>query len=157
MTFGCNSGIKIFVQPDLSPIDKVTGKPTGVGSAIGLEYQILDDARHPDAKLGVNGDRMLGSLYDLMSASKNKKPNSIGEWNTARIVAKGNHVQYWLNGKKILSFTRGSAAFRQAVAASKFKDIPNFGEWPDGHIHYCKNTAARSLVPQHKNPHALSD
>lgn len=134
MTPGCNSGIKIFVQPDLSPIDKVTGKPTGVGSAIGLEYQILDDARHPDAKLGVNGDRTLGSLYDLMPASKNKKPNYIGEWNTARIVAKGNHVQYWLNGKKILSFTRGSKAFRQAVADSKFKDIPDFGEWPDGHI-----------------------
>jgi Domain of Unknown Function (DUF1080) len=133
-TPGCNSGIKIFVQPNISPIDKVTGKPTAVGSAIGLEYQILDDERHPDAKLGINGDRTLGSLYDLMPASKNKKPNFIGEWNTARIVSRGNHVDYYLNGDKILSFTRGSKAFRAAVAASKFKDIPNFGEWPAGHI-----------------------
>ena len=54
---GCNSGIKIFVQPNISPIDKITGKPTGKGSAIGLEYQILDDVKHPDAKLGHDGDR----------------------------------------------------------------------------------------------------
>jgi len=132
-TPGCNSGIKIFVQPDLSAITG-TGATTNVGSAIGLEYQILDDARHPDAKLGRDGDRTLGSLYDLMTASADKKPNYIGEWNTARIVARGNHVEYWLNGKKILSFTRGSAAFRKAVADSKYHNIPNFGEWPDGHI-----------------------
>ncbi len=133
ITPGANSGIKIFVQPDLSAVTPA-GVATNVGSAIGLEYQILDDERHPDAKLGVNGDRTLGSLYDLMPASKNKKPNFIGEWNTARIVSRGNHVDYYLNGEKILSFTRGSKAFRAAVAASKFKDIPNFGEWPDGHI-----------------------
>ena len=66
-TPGCNSGIKIFVQPSIRPIDKVTGKPTGVGSAIGLEYQILDDERHPDAKLGRDGDRKLGALYDFDS------------------------------------------------------------------------------------------
>jgi 3-keto-disaccharide hydrolase len=145
ITPGCNSGIKIFVQPNLSPIDKVTGKPAAVGSAIGLEYQILDDARHPDAKLGRNGDRTLGSLYDLMTASKNKKPNFIGEWNTARIVARGNRVEHWLNGKKILSYTRGSAAFRKAVAESKFKDIPNFGEWPNGYI----------LLQEHGSPVAF--
>jgi hypothetical protein len=133
ITPGCNSGIKIFVQPNLNPIAG-TGATTNVGSAIGLEYQILDDARHPDAKLGRDGDRTLGSLYDLFPADKDKQPNYIGEWNTARIVVRGNHVEHWLNGKKILSYTRGSAAFRKAVADSKFKNIPGFGEWPDGHI-----------------------
>jgi hypothetical protein len=134
MSTGCNSGIKIFVQPHISPIDKVTGKPTGVGSAIGLEYQILDDANHPDAKLGRDGDRKLGALYDLIPCDPTKPVNPVGEWNRARIVSKGNHVENWLNGRKILEYDRGSEAFRAAVAKSKFKNIPNFGEWADGHI-----------------------
>lgn len=134
ITPGANSGIKIFTQTDLSPIDKKTGKPTPVGSAIGLEFQILDDARHPDAKLGLNGDRTIGSLYDLIPASKDKKVKPLGEWNQARILSKGKHVTFWLNGQKTVEFERGSADFRAAVAKSKFKDIPNFGEWADGHI-----------------------
>jgi len=133
-TPGCNSGIKIFVQPNLSPIDKATGKPTGVGSAIGMEFQILDDERHPDAKLGRNGDRKLGSFYDVLPAPTTKKVAPMGEWNHARILSQGKHVEFWLNGEKILEFERGSAAFREAVALSKFKDIPDFGEWADGHI-----------------------
>jgi hypothetical protein len=133
-TPGANSGIKIFVQPNLSAIDKKTGKPVSVGSSIGMEFQILDDDRHPDAKLGKNGNRKLGSLYDLIPApvEKNRKP--VGEWNQLRIVSRGKHVEFFLNGKKTVEFDRGSEAFRKAVAGSKFKDIPNFGEWEDGHI-----------------------
>jgi hypothetical protein len=134
MTTGCNSGIKIFVQPSISPVDKVTGKPTGVGSAIGLEYQILDDVNHPDAKLGRNGDRKLGSLYDLIPCDPGKPVNPMGEWNHALIISRGTHVEHWLNGKKILEYDRSSPEFHEAVALSKFKDIPDFGEWPDGHI-----------------------
>jgi hypothetical protein len=134
ITEGANSGIKYFVQPNISPIDKTTGKPTAVGSAIGPEYQILDDLRHPDAKAGRNGNRTLGSLYDLIPAATAKKPSPIGEWNTARIVVAGKHVEHWLNGEKILEYERGSEAFRKTVAQSKFKDIPDFGEWSDGHI-----------------------
>jgi len=133
-TAGCNSGIKIFVQPDLSPIDKKTGKPAGVGSAIGMEFQILDDLKHPDAKLGRNGDRTIGSLYDLIPAPKDKKVLPIGEWNSARILSQGKHVTFWLNGKQTVAFERGSVEFRAAVAKSKFKDVPDFGEWSDGHI-----------------------
>ncbi len=133
-TKGCNSGIKIFVQPDISPIDKVTGKPTGLGSAIGLEFQILDDLTHPDAKLGRNGDRKEGSLYDLIPAPADKRLLPVGEWNHARIVSQGKHVEFWLNGALTVQFERGSPEFRQAVALSKFKNIPDFGEWPDGHI-----------------------
>ena len=133
-TIGCNSGIKIFVQPDISPIDKVTGQPTAVGSAIGMEFQILDDEHHPDAKLGRDGDRTLGSLYDLIPAPTDKKVMPVGEWNHARIVSQDKHVEFWLNGEKTVEFERGSLEFRAAVAESKFKNIPNFGEWPDGHI-----------------------
>ena len=133
-TTGCNSGIKIFVQPNISPIDKVTGQPTTVGSAIGMEFQILDDEHHPDAKLGRNGDRTEGSLYDLIPAPTNKIVMPVGEWNHARIVSQGKHVEFWLNGEKTLEFERGSPAFRDTVAKSKFKDIPDFGEWADGHI-----------------------
>jgi len=133
-TTGCNSGIKIFVQPNISPIDKVTGKPTAVGSAIGMEFQILDDEHHPDAKLGRDGDRTLGSLYDLIPAPKDKKSMPVGEWNHARILSQGKQVEFWLNGELTVKFDRSSPAFREAVAKSKFKDIPGFGEWADGHI-----------------------
>jgi len=134
ITPGANSGIKIFVQPNLSPVDKKTGRPTGTGSAIGMEFQILDDLRHPDAKLGRDGDRTLGSLYDLIPAPKDKKVLPVGAWNHARILSQGKHVEFWLNGEKTVEFERGSAVFRAAVEASKFKNIPDFGEWADGHI-----------------------
>ena len=134
MTPGCNSGIKIFVQPNLPPVDKQTGQETVFGSAIGLEFQILDDERHPDAKLGRDGDRTVGSLYDLMPAPKDKKCLPPGEWNHARILSQGRHVEFWLNGRKTVEFERGSPEFRTLVAASKFHNIPGFGEWADGHI-----------------------
>ena len=122
---GTNSGIKYFVDPDLNK---------GPGSAIGLEYQILDDLRHPDAKLGKNGDRTMASLYDLIPASKNKKVNPIGSWNTARIVVHGPHVEHWLNGEKVLEYTRFTPEFRQLVKESKYKVWPNFGELQSGNI-----------------------
>jgi len=134
ITEGANSGIKYFVQPNLSPINKATGKRTGAGSAIGLEFQILDDLRHPDAKLGKNGNRTIGSLYDLIPAATNKLVNPIGEWNSARIVVTGKHVEHWLNGLKVLEYERGSEAYEKLVAGSKYKNIPQFGDWADGHI-----------------------
>ena len=133
ITPGANSGIKYFCQPNLDPITG-TGAKTTTGSAIGLEFQILDDARHPDAKAGRDGNRTIGSLYDLMTAAASKQPNPIGEWNTARLLVQGNHVEHWLNGQKVLAYERGTPAFREIVAFSKYKTIPGFGEWADGHI-----------------------
>ena len=133
ITPGANSGIKYFVQPNLDPITG-TGAKAATGSAIGCEYQILDDARHPDAKMGRDGNRTLGSLYDLIPAAADKKPNPIGEWNTARIVVQGNHIEHWLNGAKVVEYDRSLHEFRDLVAQSKYKTIPGFGEWPDGHI-----------------------
>jgi hypothetical protein len=122
---GANSGIKYYVDTDLNK---------GEGSAIGLEYQLLDDARHPDAKMGRNGDRTLASLYDLIPAAADKPTRPIGEWNEARVVSNGRHVEHWLNGRKVLEYERGSDAFRKLVAISKYKVWPSFGERPSGPI-----------------------
>ena len=124
LTEGANSGIKYFVTEQ---------QPQTPGSAIGLEYQLLDDARHPDAKLGINGNRTLASLYDLIPAT-NKKPNPVGEWNHARIVVRGRHVEHWLNGVKVLEYERGGKEFLAHKAESKFKDRKDFGEAAKGHI-----------------------
>jgi hypothetical protein len=129
LTPGANSGIKYFVQLNGGPDSK-----PGASYPVGCEFQILDDALHPDAKLGHDGDRTVGSLYDLIPPVANKKTRAISEWNTARILVQGNYVEHWLNGKKVLAYERGSAAFRATVAQSKFKNIPGFGEWKDGHI-----------------------
>lgn len=133
ITPGANSGIKYFCQPNLDPVTG-TGDKAATGSAIGLEFQILDDVRHPDAKLGRDGNRTIGSLYDLITAAPTKKPHQIGEWNTARILVNSKHVEHWLNGVKVVEYERGTPAFREIVAKSKYKNIPGFGEWADGHI-----------------------
>ena len=106
VTKGANSGIKYFILPRTN---------------LGCEFQILDDETHPDAKLGKPGTRLQGSLYDVIPP-KGKKDKPIGKWNQARIVANGNHVEHWLNGKKVVEFERGSDAFKALVAESKFKD-----------------------------------
>ncbi len=126
LTEGANSGIKYYVNTDLNK---------GPGSSIGLEYQILDDERHPDAKLGNHeGSRTVASLYDLIQADVNKPINPIGEWNTAHIISKDNHVEHWLNGMKVLEYERGSEAYRKLVSESKYVKWPNFGEAPNGPI-----------------------
>ena len=119
LTEAANSGIKYFFDP------KVNGGTT-------LEYQVLD-AKHPDAAKGRDGNRKVGSFYDVMPAV-NAKPNPVGEWNTAMIVCQGKKVEHWLNGEKVLEFERGSEAFRAAVALSKFGKSPNWGEQVSGHI-----------------------
>jgi hypothetical protein len=124
LTPGANSGIKYFV---------IEEQPKTPGSAKGLEYQLLDDAGHPDAKLGIRGNRTCASLYDLIPAA-NKPPAPIGAWNRARILVRGKHVEHWLNGVKVLEFERGGPEFLAHKAESKFKDIPGFGEYPRGHI-----------------------
>ncbi|HEY4968248.1 MAG TPA: DUF1080 domain-containing protein [Puia sp.] len=126
MTPGANSGVKYFVT--------LTEK--NEGSAIGLEYQVLDDKLHPDAKLGRDGDRTLASLYDLIASVKPERfIRPIGQWNTGRIIVyPNNHVEHYLNGIKVLEYERGSPAFRSLVAVSKYKIWPNFGEAPEGYI-----------------------
>ena len=131
ITKGANSGIKYFVDPQLNK---------GVGSAIGCEFQILDDKNHPDAKAGVNGNRTIGSLYDLIAAEnlsihgRSKQFKGIGNWNKARIVIKGPLVEHWLNNEKVIEYDRSSQMFRALVAYSKYKNWSQFGQWTSGHI-----------------------
>ena len=130
---GANSGIKYFVDCSLNK---------GTGSAIGCEFQILDDKKHPDAKKGVKGNRTLGSLYDLITAdahifnpneSTSKRVNR-GRWNRAKIVSKDNYAAHYLNGIKIVEYERGTQIWKALVAYSKYKDWPNFGELEKGNI-----------------------
>lgn len=124
ITEGANSGVKYFVDPD---------ENKGEGSAIGCEFQILDDLRHPDAKLGVKGNRQLGSLYDLIPAPADKPFKGVGTWNTAMVVVQGNHVEHWLNGVKIVEYERNTQEWNALVAYSKYKNWNNFGNH-DGRI-----------------------
>lgn len=131
ITAGANSGIKYYV----------TEKEKSSGSAFGLEYQLLDDKLHPDAKLytSVPGSRTLASLYDMMPG-KNKRFSGVGIWNQAVLKAfPDKRVEYWLNGFKTLEFVRGSDEFREAVKGSKYaapayNEFGRFGEAESGHI-----------------------
>lgn len=126
LTEGANSGIKYYVDTNINK---------GEGSSIGLEYQILDDAKHPDAKKGNHeGSRTVSSLYDLIKADPKKPIKAIGEWNTAHIISKGNHVEHYLNGAKVLEYDRKSDAYRKLVSESKYAKWPNFGELDNGQI-----------------------
>jgi len=154
ITPGANSGIKYFV---------VEGLNKGVGSAIGLEFQILDDKLHPDGKKGVEGNRTVGSLYDLIAAENLSEPgppvkrinasgewddshltaylkearkrfNEPGKWNKARLVVRDGHVEHWLNNIKVVEYDRGSQIYRNLVAKSKYAKFDSFGEAPSGHL-----------------------
>lgn len=122
MTRGANSGVKYFVQTDAK------------GGALGLEFQILDDEVHPDGKKGVDGNRTVGAVYDLYPPAKDKKVEPVGQWNHGRVIARGKHVEHWLNGSKVVEFERGSEDFKQHIDASKYKKSAGFGLWNDGHI-----------------------
>jgi len=126
LTEGANSGVKYFV----------TLKEQTKGSAIGLEYQILDDEKHPDAKLGREGNRTLASLYDLITSNRESRARRpIGQWNRGRVVVTAdNQVTHYLNGIKMLTYKRGSKEFKDLVQMSKYKDWANFGEAVKGHI-----------------------
>lgn len=126
LTPGANSGVKYFV----------TLAEDSKGSAIGLEYQVLDDTLHPDAKLGRDGNRTLASLYDLIKADKQKRfLRSIGKWNFGRIIVyPDNKVEHYLNGVKVLEYVRGSKDYKDLVATSKYVVWKNFGEAGQGHL-----------------------
>ncbi|MES2891918.1 MAG: DUF1080 domain-containing protein [Bacteroidota bacterium] len=129
LTDTANSGVKYFV----------TEKEQNRGSAIGLEYQVLDDDKHPDAKLGSIGNRTMASLYDLIPSLKitagRREKLPVGEWNRGRIVVfPDNKIEHWINGWKVVEYQRGTPYFYALVARSKYAQWPEFGMAKKGHI-----------------------
>lgn len=130
ITEGANSGIKYFVNPELN----------NGATSLGCEFQILDDKKHPDAKKGVNGNRTVGSLYDLIAAksfsepNKNKRGANPDEWCKARIIVNGDHVEHYLNNIKVVEYDRHTQLFRALVSYSKYAKHEKFGEASMGYI-----------------------
>jgi hypothetical protein len=116
---GANSGVKYLVTEERS-------------GPVAHEYQIIDDARHADAKIGPH--RQTAALYDAIPAPANKPLKPAGEINSGRIVVNGMHVEHWLNSVKIIEYDLGSPALMAAKAKSKFKDEAGWGTKLKGHI-----------------------
>ena len=115
--------IKYFINPG------TFGDPS-----IGCEFQVLDDDLHPDAKLGVKGNRTVASLYDLIRADKPEGLMDKYGWNTAWVIVQGDHVEHWLNGTKVVEYDRNTQEFNALVQYSKFARNEGFGNFAEGHI-----------------------
>ncbi len=122
---GANSGVKYMI------VDTYKGKE---GNYLGLEYQLIDNERHPDAKLGRNGNRKMATLYDILPTRENIKINPAGEWNKIKIVSNKKRVEHWINGEKAVVFTRNSDSYKELVRLSKYNKLENFGGQKQGHI-----------------------
>jgi hypothetical protein len=114
-----NSGLKYFVTEERE-------------GPIAHEYQVLDDAGHPDGKVGPH--RQTAAFYDVLAPAAGKPTRPIGEWNESRVLVRGTHVEHWLNGSRVLEYELGSPEVKAAIAKSKFKDVAGFGTRIDGHI-----------------------
>jgi len=117
---GGNSGLKYFVVESRD-------------SAIGHEYQMLDDQGNPDGKVA-QGKHVTASFYDVLKPTKPPPTKPLGEVNHSRVLVKGNHVEHWLNGVKVLEYELGSEAVKAGVAESKFKSVPGFGNLVKAHL-----------------------
>jgi hypothetical protein len=113
-----NSGIKYFVTEERT-------------RAIAHEYQMLDDVHYPDE---ANPLQQTAAFYDVLPPSRSKRLRPTGEWNLSRILVKGDHVEHWLSGQKVLEYELGSPQVVAGIARSKFKDVPGFGTKIKGHI-----------------------
>ena len=118
---GGNSGIKYRI----TPYEKK--------GPIGPEYQLLDDEKHADAKVGPQ--RQTASLYDFVPPdAAAKKLNPPGEWNTSKVVVRGSKIEHWLNGAKVLEMDTAGDAWKAAHKKSKFRDVPTFAQNLKGRI-----------------------
>ena len=97
----------------------------------GPEYQVLDNVKAKDNKLG---NHLAGSLYDIGPEAPRDLPKPVGQWNTSRLVVRGWKVEHWLNGKQVVALDLASAEGKAAIAKSKFKDWPKFASLAKGHI-----------------------
>ena len=135
-----NTGVKYLISEDLIK----TGH-----AGLGFEMQILDDAGHPDAKAGINGNRTAGALYDLIPpATKTVRP--AGQWNSAGIVVRGSRVEHWLNGVRIVEFDIGSPQLKTLIADQQVQGqsgVRGRQERP----YPAAGPRRRCVVPQHQD------
>ncbi|SDF39048.1 3-keto-disaccharide hydrolase [Terriglobus roseus] len=134
---GGNSGVKYFVEER---------QPKPQGSQPGYEYQIIDDAHYIYMGKPLDPTKKTAAIYDVVAP--NKGDTSVGMWHTSRIRVRGNHIEHWLDGKKVIDVERTSAAFQEGVAKSKFHAYPNFAAIHSGHIllqDHGHNVAFRNL------------
>ena len=136
---GANSGIKYLVTEERD-------------GPIAHEYQIIDDAKHPDALIGPH--RATAALYDVIAAPASKILKPATQRNEGRILVQGNHVEHWLNGAKVIEYELGSAALKAAKAKSKFKDVRRVGRQAQG-PHPAAGSWRRGLVSEH--PHSRAE
>lgn len=115
---GGNNGVKYWVT-------KVGGKEW-----LGIEYQMIDDSKHPDGLKG--GSHVTASIYDIKEPAKDKPLNPPGEWNQSRVVVKDGKIEHYLNGKLVCEADTKSAEWKTRIAASKFKNKVGFAP---GHGH----------------------
>ena len=94
--------------------------------SLGLEYQILDDDKHKDGK---KPSHRAGGLYDLVAPSDDKPIEPVGQWNSGRIVARGNRIEHWLNGSRVVDIEIGSDEWTRVFSLSKYKKHEGFGTW----------------------------
>ena len=125
VTPGANSGVKYNVSEEFSL------KNASNHAALGFEYQVLDDDLNEDNKIP---SHRAGALYDLLVPGNNKTLKPVGQWNSSRILFKGNHGEHWLNGAKVVDFDLGTARMDSALAKSKYKNIKGFADRRVGHI-----------------------
>jgi hypothetical protein len=118
---GGNSGIFFHVREDASLSHAYLSGP---------EMQVLDNEGHADGRDPLTS---AGSNFALHAPVRDVTKKA-GEWNEARLVVNGSHVEHWLNGVKLLEYELGSEEWSQSVANSKFKDMPEYGKARRGHI-----------------------
>jgi hypothetical protein len=117
---GGNSGLKYFVLETRN-------------AALGHEYQMIDDERHEDAKVA-GGTHKTATFYDVLKTTVPAPVKEPGQVNLSRVIVKGNHVEHWLNGSKVLEYECGSDEEKAAVAKSKFKNTAGFGDKVKAHL-----------------------
>lgn len=114
-----NNGIKYLVT------EERPGAP-------GHEYQMIDDAANEERNNGPK--HATASFYDVLGPADDKPLKPAGQWNLSRVLVRGNHVEHWLNAKKVLEYELGNDAVKAGLAGSKFKNFPDFGTKIQGHI-----------------------
>jgi Domain of Unknown Function (DUF1080) len=110
-----NNGVKYFITEQRE-------------QPIGHEYQMLDDSTDNRPK------EQTASFYNVLGPLAHKPMRLAPETNLSRVIVQGNHVEHWLNGEKVLEYECGSEALKAAIAQSKFKRVPGFGDKITGHI-----------------------